>query len=715
MSDDLARLQADLLRANARFDVTFHHAPIGMALASPNGTLLRVNLAYAALLGYEPHELIGRNIREVTHPDDWDDHASALTRAFDGFEDTYVLEKRYVHRDGREVSAVLHGARVDDPVLGSVLIGQVLDVTEARHHERAAAAAQAHLKALFEQAPIGMASVGGDGVIRQVNRAFARIVGYSEDELVGMTPREFTHPDDWADNAALLQTLLGQQVDSYQLEKRYMHKQGHTVWVSLSAAAVEQPDGSRYVVGQIEDITERRRTADRLAYEADHDALTGLFNRRRFLREVDAALHGAGRDLVAVAFVNLDRFKIINDSLGHEAGDEVLVRLSQRLRAEVREGEAVARYSGDEFALLLRGADEAALVRRVEGLVRVVANPIESIIGGLYVTASAGLAAAEDAERVSAADLIRRADTAANRAKERGRARIEVFDAAVEAAVKHRLETGNALYRALADGELCLVYQPLVGARNGELQGFEALVRWQHPQRGLVLPADFIPLAEDIGLIVPIGEWVLRTACEQAVRWELECARRGLPSPSVSVNLAARQLVEPDIADMVAATIDRSGIDPCKLHLEITESALVDDDGEAVRKLEELHRAGARLSIDDFGTGYSSLSYLHRLPVDTLKIDRAFVSGDDATGANARIVPAVVNLAHALELAVVAEGVETREQLAWLRGLNVDVAQGYYFGRPQPPEQFPDAPTQLAFALPHPAPRRDHRTPAAAD
>ena len=440
-----------------------------------------------------------------------------------------------------------------------------------------------------------------------------------------------------------------------------------------------------------------RRAFGEAVHQATHDALTGLPNRTLVIDRLTHALARARRrpGALAVLFVDLDRFKVVNDSLGHSVGDEVLIQIAQRLRDAVRPGDTVARLAGDEFVVVCEDvAGEADVLLLADRVALAVAAPIPLYGRDAIITASIGIALASPDTR--AEDLLRDADVAMYGAKERGRARLEIFDQAMRTRMLERLEIEHALRRALAHNEFVLHYQPTVSLRTGRTVSVEALLRWPDPERGLVMPDEFIPVAEENGLIVPLGRWALEEACRQLASWRAqypECA-----DLQVSVNLSARQFADPDLVPSVAAALCEAGLPPSRLWLEITESVLMDEAEATIETLKALRALGVHLSIDDFGTGYSSLSYLKRFPVDVLKIDRSFVDGLGADPEDEAIVTAVVRLAHALDLQVVAEGVETAAQLAELRRLGCNAVQGYYFAHPQPAAEMGEILTAMAPA-----------------
>jgi diguanylate cyclase (GGDEF)-like protein len=440
----------------------------------------------------------------------------------------------------------------------------------------------------------------------------------------------------------------------------------------------------RGIVLNARDVSERKAFEERLAHQAFHDSVTGLPNRALFVNRVEHAIarRVRGGDAFAVLFLDLDDFKTVNDSLGHAAGDELLGHVAKRIAASLRPGDTPARFGGDEFAILLDGLDDGgAAIAIAERVLAAVREPARLHDTEIVVRASVGISMPERAD-VTADEMIRNADTAMYLAKREGKGRLRVFERRMHLEAKSRLELRADLEKAIEAAEFELHYQPVVDLADGRFRGVEALVRWRHPVRGLVPPAEFVPLAEEQGLIVALGRWVVEEACLAAA--EIDRRLPGLSGMTVSVNLSARQLHHAGVVGDVRHALELSGIESDRLVLEITESAMMVDQALAVELIEGLRALGTRIAMDDFGTGYSSLGYLSRLPVDILKMDRSFVSGVASEGGDRDLAAAVVALGLKLGLAVVGEGIETADQLDALRQLGCNFGQGYLFARPLP-------------------------------
>ncbi|MYM81015.1 EAL domain-containing protein [Duganella sp. FT50W] len=541
---------------------------------------------------------------------------------------------------------------------------------------------EARFRAAFGQAAVGLAQLSAEGRWLRVNRKLQDIVGYSEEELRAMHLSDLTAPEDGHTDAPLLRALADGELETSSRERRYLRKDGKQVWVKTTFTNM-QPDGSAAaLVAVIEDISQRKRFEEELMHLARHDALTGLANRTLLLDRVSQAIAQARRsgNQVAMLFLDLDRFKTINDSLGHDAGDSVVVEVGRRLKQAVRDADTVARFGGDEFVVLLPELPHehiaAALAQKI---LTALFQPM--LIQGheLAPACSVGISLFPR-DGTDGKTLLRNADAALYQAKALGRGNYQFYSEEMNARTLDRLTLESGLRHAVERGELQLKYQPQIELASGHIVGAEALLRWYPAGQDLVMPDAFITIAEETGLIVPIGEWVLRTACAQQVAWR----RAGLPALRMAVNLSARQFRQPGLDAMVARVLADTGCHADALELEITESVLMDRADAAAVTLQRLSDMGVQLAIDDFGTGYSSLSYLKRFPINALKIDRSFVSDISSDADDGAIAGAVIALAHSMGLTVVAEGVETRQQHDFLRQLNCDLAQGFYFSQPLP-------------------------------
>ena len=532
----------------------------------------------------------------------------------------------------------------------------------------------------FDNAAIGMAVVSVDGSWLQVNEALCKLLGYSEQELRATSFQRLTHPDDLRHVMSQIQRVIEGYIQSHEQEKRYIHETGHNVWVQWHVSLLKDSEsGAKRLFFQVQDITDRKLAEEKLT----QDTLTGLPNRARFydLLKLRVARKSTNKEAqCAVLMLDVDRFKLVNDSLGSASADQLLIQIAHRVKTCMRQNDVLARVGGDEFAVLLddvSGEDEASSVAtRIQQALAISFNLLGQEV---YTTLSIGIALGSDyADDVS--DMLRDAETAMHRAKTQGKARYEVFGHDMHGELMSRLKMETDLRRACERDELFVDYQPIVSLEKRTLIGFEALVRWRHPEFGLVPPKEFIPVAEETGLILPIGQTVLRSACRQAREWQETYPSQ--PPLFVSVNLSVKQFNEPGLVENIAQLLEESQLPPRCLKLEITESVFSDNIEAAVKLLTQLRELGVQLSIDDFGTGYSSLSYLQRFPIDTLKIDRSFVTQMMENEENLAIVRTIVALAQNLGMDVVAEGVETEDQLSLLRKLECENGQGFLFSTP---------------------------------
>ncbi len=651
--------------------------PEAVLLVDVDGVVLSTNAAALAMFDLARREFVDTHLIDQASGEDQERLSAAIQRSFAG-SDVEPLQLQMNGARNRKVvvEATFHLPRhhVEDD---RRLVVRLRDVSEREQQSRALDQARRRFQQAFQSAPTGMALVRlDDGRIVDANQSLAEMLRRDVEELVGCTLREFTHPDDVRAAQPHRARLELGIVDSFRIDQRYRRRDGEYVWARTRVSSTED-DGVMLAITHIEDVTEQRRAAEQLRYAARHDELTGLPNRSYLRHRLHDRLASAEVDEVAVLFVDLDHFKTINDSLGHEVGDQLLQVVSERLRSALREGDVLARFGGDEFIIVMRGEpiDVADRLRK--------AVHIPVVVGDheLFVTASIGYSSNYEPQ-MSPNDLLRDADAAMYRAKARGRDCVEAFEVGGYESGVQALRTSGELRRGLERGEVVPYYQPIVDLSSGRVIGYEVLARWLHPDRGLLPPNDFLPLAEETGLLVELGSRMLRDSLAQLAHWR--AAGYPFATCTLSVNVGTRQLVDPSFYDMVVDALSETGIDADSLWLEITETALLSDVKSATVALRDLRSLGLHLSVDDFGTGYSSLTYLKRFPIEAIKIDKSFVGGLGIEAEDTSIVEAVVRLGQALGLRVVAEGIESPLQLSRLRELGCDRGQGYLFGRPRP-------------------------------
>lgn len=544
--------------------------------------------------------------------------------------------------------------------------------------------AQRHFRSLVQNASDVVTITDREGIIQYQSEPIRRVFGYTAEQTRGLSLADYLHPDDRHRLTELMAAVSQTPGESLAREWRFRHANGSWRDVETTALDLTADESVAGIVFNTRDITERKALEQRIIHQAYHDSLTNLANRAFFNSYLERMLAHLGCHPVTVLFLDLDDFKRVNDSLGHLAGDQLLVAVADRLRT-CAGGGMVGRLGGDEFAMVLTNTDAAGASAVAQAITEALRPPLLLTDREVSVCTSIGLADSRSGE--TADDLLRNADTAMYRAKSQGKGRVQVYEPGMHSEVTAALEMDSQIRRAVAEHQFVVHYQPTVQMESGRLTGVEALIRWQHPSLGLIPPGEFVPLAESSGLIVPIGLWVLEEACRQAKAW-LDAFPQTAPT-SMGVNLSARQLTEPSIVSDVARVLAETGLPPEVLMLEITESVLIaDSDGVIRQRLSELKSLGVRLAIDDFGTGYSSLSYLQNFPVDVLKIDRSFVAGVGTGVKDQALVRCIVELAKALQLHTVAEGVEDRGQVEWLTRLQCRTGQGYFFSRPVPAESF---------------------------
>jgi len=548
---------------------------------------------------------------------------------------------------------------------------------------------EARFRSLVQNSSDVVTVLDADGAIAYESGALRRVLGHDPAGRLGHRFVDSVHPDDRGRFMSLAADLA-RATSEQAAEFRLRHADGSWRWVESIGLNLLADPAVHGVVLNFRDVTERKRLEDQLQHQAFHDPLTGLANRALFADRVTHALARNARspdEQLGVLFLDLDDFKVVNDSLGHLAGDELLVAVAERLRTCLRQQDTAARLGGDEFGILVEETDADGARQVAERVLAALRQPFA--LDGRHVAAQASIGIAMSGGHgpagasQTAEELLRNADAAMYSAKSRGKGRVEVYEARMHASALKRLELRGRMEASLAAGDFVVLYQPLVELTSGAVRGFEALVRWRQPDGRLMSPSDFIPLAEQTGLIVPLGSWVLQESCHQAAEWGRSSAYGSL---SVAVNVSPRQLQDPDFVPLVARTLAQTGLAPETLMLELTETALLDE-GEATESLiARLKELGVQISLDDFGTGYSSLSHLRRFPIDVLKIDRSFVDGIDGGEKGQRaLVRSIIRLAQSLELETVAEGIERPEQLVALRALGVRYGQGFLFAEPMEP------------------------------
>jgi diguanylate cyclase (GGDEF)-like protein/PAS domain S-box-containing protein len=682
---DQMNAEAAAERSNQMLEIVIDNIPQRVFWKDRESRYLGCNKAFAqdAGLAY-PEQVVGKTDEDLP----WRDGADAFRAADREVTSSGMPKMGYeleMALDGEHRAIVISKLPLTDhrgQIIG--VLGSYNDVTAQRRTDLAlrlqSRALDASVNAILITAPYP------DGNrVEYVNPAFKRITGYEPGDVLGLDCRFLQGDDRDQEGLVAIRAALAQDHEISAVLRNY-RKDGALFWNQLYIAPVPDVEGrTTHHIAVINDVTDLIRYQEQLEYQANYDALTRLPNRNLLRDRLGHALHHARRHglHVAVVFIDLDGFKNVNDSLGHSHGDRLLAVLAERLARSVRASDTVARHGGDEFVVVLTDAhDENALIAWMERVRATIAQAVWLDGTELYVGCSMGACLypqdGEDAET-----LLKKADLAMYRAKDLGRNGYQFYEPQMNASVGARLNLERRLRRALRDNEFLLHYQPQIDIDSGRIVGLEALVRWHDPEAGLVPPASFIPVAEESGLIGEIGEWVLREACRQNKRWQ----DAGLPPARVSVNLSARQFHQRNVARQVMSVLEETGLDPCYLELELTESTIMRNPEEAARMLNELSGLGIGLAIDDFGTGYSSLNHLKRFPVDRLKIDRSFVSDIGVSSDDETITAAIITLAHSLDLRVIAEGVETPAQFNFLKARACNEMQGFFFSRPVPQDE----------------------------
>ena len=677
---------AALVASDARFELLTAAAPIGIFTLDEVGTVTYVNAEIERQVGRGLAELVELGYDVAIHPDDRD-RMAAVHAAFGREPGDYLHEYRVLRPDGTAIAVRVRLAPIiDGQGRPAGFVGTSADISDLVHTNAQLAEREERLRAIVETAAEGIITADESRLILEFNAAAERILGYDSeevvrqlrfDDLVAQPQREHLIKMFEEYLAGAPSRFIGHPAQ----EVGYVRKDGSVVAVELAVTEVMTSEG-RIFTGVLHDISERKAFERELEHQSTHDALTGLPNRALLLAELETALHRAARHRtsIGVFFVQLARMKLVTDSLGHRAGDQLVVEAARRLE-KLSESCTVTRFGGDNFAVFYEDiGDINDAVELAALMIEKLDEPYMVSSEEAFIKCYVGVSFASQGSG-SAESLISNADVAMNRARVANGPGFEVFDSDMRATVDARRKLEIAVRHGIERGEFELYYQPILSIDTNVIHGFEALIRWNHPERGVVPPYEFIPLAEDSGLIIPLGEWILHEACSQLAEWQRTYPDRGL---RVAVNLSGRQLALPDLPATVAAALLAAGADPKGLDIEITETVLLDDVVAAGRTLEGLKKIGVNLSMDDFGTGYSSLTYLCQFPIDIVKIDRSFVSQLGTDSRDASIAPLVIRLAQSLGLAVVAEGVETKEQLNVLADLECTYAQGYYFSKPKP-------------------------------
>jgi diguanylate cyclase (GGDEF)-like protein/PAS domain S-box-containing protein len=667
-----------------RFRHAFEAAPQAIWICDAAGRILAINPAYTATFGYDLADastLLG--LLERLYPDSayraqiHDAWLNSLEEYRRTKQPGVPITTRMRCRDGSErVCEIRCGLAGNGEAIA--ILNDITDRVRAEGRMRL-------WNSVLDHSGEGIMICDAEGRIVLVNAAFERMTGYTEPEVVGKMPRLLqSGRHDAAFYAAMWTSILETGQWHGELWNRRKNGEIYPEWLSINAV----PDAmgeSKHYVGMFSDISDRKAAEDRIAHLAQYDALTDLPNRALLTDRLAQLVRGQARDRVkaAVLFVDLDHFKEVNDSMGHEAGDLLLVAVAKRLRGCLRAGDTVARMGGDEFVIVLLHVlqpEDVALV--AQKILLAIKQPVLVGEQELVISASVGICIAPD-DGTSAGQLIRNADAAMYRAKSSGRDAYRFYTPDMNERALERLSLESALRRGITRGELVLHYQPQIDLRSGAITGAEALMRWNRPDVGLLPPGQFLPLAEERGLIVPMGEWAIEEGARQAAAWD----RAGIPI-TVAVNLSALQFHKKSFVEHVAGTLAATRLSPERLELELTESMMIRDVNGTITSLQRLHELGVVLSIDDFGTGYSSLNYLRRFPIDRIKIDKSFVDEVAHHVQTTRVIRAILALAKGFELEVVAEGVETEDQLATLCREGCDLAQGYLFARPMPVDAF---------------------------
>lgn len=682
------QITRDLTISQQRFQSIFNEAALGIAQIDLEGRIISSNKSLQNMLGFSEAELHHRLLHELAYAEDAETEQEMLRNLLNGKYDTFLVAQRYQCKN-HNIVWTNQSCSIVRSAGEPFIICMMEDITERKAAEEARIQAEQRYRDIFENAIEGIFQTTPDGHYINVNPAFVRIFGYESaeqmhDEINDVQKQLYVDPKERMRFIKLLETHSEVQNFEYQAYRR----DRSVIWVNETARLVRDEQGNiSYYEGMVEDITKRKYAEAKLLYDASHDQLTGLFNRNTFINKLAETLEiyhqqSTQHATFAVLFVDLDRFKVVNDSMGHWAGDQLLTEIAHRLLQETdMERDVVARFGGDEFALILHHLDETeTLEQRVEKIQHQLSRPYTLEQQIFNTTASIGIALGSQ-EYQDPEEMLRDADIAMYEAKYRGRGRIMIFQEGMHTQVVNLLRMESDLRRALERNEFRLYYQPIISLKTRQIVSLEALVRWEHPEHGLVMPDKFIPVAEETGLIRELGLWVFQEACEQLKRWQLQFP--DFEDLGMNINVSPIQLKQSDLVQVFQNIIENSGIAGETCRIEITESAIMQDPEYLLEMLKELKKLKVKLYIDDFGTGYSSLSYLQQFPIDALKIDKGFIREIDTHGKSAKIAKAIISLGEAFGIKVVAEGVETNFQVTVLEAAGCHHVQGFFFSRPQ--------------------------------
>jgi diguanylate cyclase (GGDEF)-like protein/PAS domain S-box-containing protein len=676
------------------------YAPDGVYMSDLEGNFLYGNRKCEEIIGYRREELIGKNFLELNILSEKSlNKAVRLLQANLEGKSTGPDEIELISKEGR-LTPVEISTSVVQRMGQRIVLAFVRDITDRKKSEEKLRLSEERFRRIFDEGPVGMMLANPDYIIIAVNKVFCELLGYTEQELAGQSVADITCEEDREKSREFSRQLFAGSTPVFRLEKRYVKKDGGILWANATISSVHGKEGNvLYGLAIIEDLTESKKAAEKIHLLAYYDSLTGLPNRTFHKEIMKRAIEHAQRhkEIFALIYIGLDNFQRINDSLGHGSGDLLLKAVADRLTNALRKSDDIARsdehetmnvvsrVGGDEFIALahdINQAQDAAIASR--RLLRELSVPYD--LGGheVFITVSIGIALYPD-DGTEIDDLLKNAEKAMRLTKSEGKNNYQFYSGSMNSSVLELLTLESDLHKALERDELVLYYQPKVHAATGTVTGMEALIRWKHPVKGLIPPMQFIPLAETSGLIIPIGEFVIRTVCGQIKTWQ----EAGYRQINIALNVSSRQFDQPNLIEIVQEALQDTLISPRCLELEITESTIMRNPEKAIRILTELNALGIGISIDDFGTGYSSLSYLKRLPLDFLKIDQSFVKGLASDPRDQAIVRATIAMAHSLNMKTIAEGVETEEQFSFLREHGCDEIQGYLFSRPLPAEEIP--------------------------